>query len=41
MIVQQDLTDLNNLPKLVESLPALDGIVFSAEIIKRLPIKFI
>jgi NAD(P)-dependent dehydrogenase (short-subunit alcohol dehydrogenase family) len=41
MIIQQDLTDLNNLPNLVENLPTLDGIVFSAGIIKRLPIKFI
>lgn len=39
--IQQDLTDLKNLPGLIETLPILDGIVFSAGIIKRLPIKFI
>lgn len=39
--IQQDLTDLKNLPGLIETLPILDGVVFSAGIIKRLPIKFI
>lgn len=41
LVLQQDLANLDSLSDFVSQLPPLDGVVFSAGIIKRNPIKFI